>query len=88
MLSGYCLVKLIEDYTNYGKPIPNDGIVESSQTNTNTNISLPVQHKSNSNISLPVHFQHKSNSNYKRVQYLLNKYFYDESVIILDSVIF
>ena len=105
MLSGYWLVKTLEDYMNYGKPPPNDGIVESSQTNdgivessqTNDNSICNSNDNSDNKIKIPsVHIntslhgpiKQESNSNCKLTLKLLNKYLFDETTIIIDSVIY
>ena len=99
MLSGYWLIKMLDDYMNYGKPpeetsskpILNDVIVEPTLTNGNsynkvtipsTYINTSLQEPNKQESYLQESYQQEPNSNYQRTLHLLNKYLFNDSMII------
>jgi hypothetical protein len=94
MLSGYWLIKMLDDYMNYGKPpeetsskpILNDVIVEPTLTNGNSynKVTIPSTYI-NTSLQEPnkqESYQQEPNSNYQRTLHLLNKYLFNDSMII------
>ena len=87
MLSGYWLIKMLDDYMNYGKSpeetssyhISKDVIVEPTLTNSYNKLTIPSTY---TNTSLQEPNKQEPNTNYQRTLHLLNKYLFNDSMII------
>ena len=82
MLSGYWLAKVFEDYIKYSKPWVdnhNEPILNDVQK-----IKISSDHCDKISLHGPIQ---SSNINYKRTLHLFNTYFFDDSTIIMDSII-